>query len=164
MNRYETIFVTRPSAEGISNKELENKFQKLIKKKKGKIHIQQDWGKQRLAYEVKREIKGQYHYLGFEGTSELLKEVEQLFRLDESVIKFQSHRVEGEFDAQLITPSSAPDRYPPGKSHGYGDFERPSRSHPFPSSEKFQSQNTDESFEKGGEKPRTESPDAKEDK
>ena len=103
LRRYETLFVIRPDWEESSRKAFAVKVKELISKQKGKVHLYEDLGKQRLAYEVQKNIKGNYFYLGFEGNEELMPELDRQFRLTEGVIKYQTCLVSGDFDPTLVT-------------------------------------------------------------
>ena len=115
-NRYETIFVTNPDLEDAKRKAMLKKMADTVKKKKGKVHVSEDCGKFKLAYEVKRNIKGNFMYLGYEGDLSVIKDVERSLRLDESVIKFITVKVD-EFDPKIVPLSSKPDL---GKRSGSG--------------------------------------------
>lgn len=108
MARFETIYITRPDLEDDSRKAIAEKLKGYITEHKGTVHVEQDWGKQKLGYEIKKQIKGFYTYLGFEGSGDLLREVERALRLNESVIKFMSTSVEGEFDPTFTIAERAP--------------------------------------------------------
>ena len=126
--KYETIFITKPDLEDSANSTLHKKISSLISKKGGKVHVLEDKGKLRLAYEIKKNMKGRYHYLGFEGEGTLLKEVERNLKLSESVIKFQSHRIENDFNS-TITPMEMgrSSSFSRGKPKGSYDGGRESR-------------------------------------
>jgi small subunit ribosomal protein S6 len=117
--RFETIYITRPELDEEARTALCKKFEGVVQKNKGKVVVTENWGKQRLAYDVKKQMKGNYHYVGFEGTREVMLELERNLKINEGVIKFQTHRVEGEFDA-VFSPMG--DRERPFKGGGYKPF------------------------------------------
>lgn len=126
MKKYETIFVMKPDLDEAVKANIPVKMTTLIEREKGKVHVSHDLGKQRLAYEVKKEHKGHYHYLGFEGTGDLLKEVEKNLRLNEGVMKFISFRVEGDFNHNLnFITFKAPSAAAPMRRREGGDFDGP---------------------------------------
>jgi len=54
-------------------------------------------GKKKLAYEIKHDRRGTYILLQFESAQEnVVSELERLYRLEDSVIKFLTVRVEEE--------------------------------------------------------------------
>jgi small subunit ribosomal protein S6 len=63
MNRnYETVFITNPNTTEARLTELHNRTKQTIEASKGKILNLDDWGKRKLAYSIKKEIKA---VLGF---------------------------------------------------------------------------------------------------
>jgi small subunit ribosomal protein S6 len=123
MKRYETIYITRPDLEEDTRNSLQEKFKKIVEKGKGKVHVLENWGKMRLAYEVKRQLKGVYTYMGFEGLPNILKDLERNLRLTESVLKFQTVRIDGEFKAELTHPErfDRTDRFRGGDRKDFSD-------------------------------------------
>jgi small subunit ribosomal protein S6 len=94
MRKYETIFILDPDLEeGIAQSAIE-KIKGIITQGSGEIHKTEDWGKRKLAYEVKKKSKGHYILIHFSGTPTLLSELERNFRVMDAVIKFQSVRLD----------------------------------------------------------------------
>jgi small subunit ribosomal protein S6 len=92
--KYETIFILDPDLEeGIAQSAIE-KIKGIITQGNGEIHKTEDWGKRKLAYEVKKKSKGHYILIHFSGTPALLSELERNFRVMDAVIKFQSVRLD----------------------------------------------------------------------
>jgi|SRR5579863_1005395 len=88
MNSYETIFIVKPS---LSEDEVEKtivKIKEVIQKNGGEPSKVENWGKRKLAYEVRKEKRGTYVLLSFKGSGSLVTELERNYRLDESIIKF----------------------------------------------------------------------------
>jgi small subunit ribosomal protein S6 len=56
----------------------------------------ENWGRRKLAYEVKRERKGTYAYFYFKGPGNVVGDLERAYRLEDSIVKFLSVRLEKE--------------------------------------------------------------------
>jgi small subunit ribosomal protein S6 len=94
MRKYETIFILDPDLEeGMAQSAIE-KIKGIITQGNGEILKVEDWGKRKLAYEVKKKSKGQYILIHFSGIPTLLSELERNFRVMDAVIKFQSVRLD----------------------------------------------------------------------
>jgi len=94
MRKYETIYILDPDLEeGIAQSAIE-KIKGIITQGNGEILKTEDWGKRKLAYEVKKKSKGHYILIHFSGTPTLLSELERNFRVMDAVIKFQSVRLD----------------------------------------------------------------------
>ncbi|MCJ7705887.1 MAG: 30S ribosomal protein S6 [Desulfobacterales bacterium] len=110
MRKYETIFILDPDLEeGIAQSAIE-KIKGIITQGNGEILKVEDWGKRKLAYEVKKKSKGQYILIHFSGTPALLSEVERNFRVMDAVIKFQSVRLDERGESASL--GTAPDDQP----------------------------------------------------
>jgi small subunit ribosomal protein S6 len=93
MRKYETIFILDPDLEEEQALSVIEKAKGIITQTNGEILKVEDWGKRKLAYEVKKKAKGHYILIHFLGSSALLSELERNFRVMDAVIKFQSVRL-----------------------------------------------------------------------
>ncbi len=94
MRKYETIFILDPDLEETVAQSAIEKIKGIITQSNGEILKLEDWGKRKLAYEVKKKSKGHYILLHFSGPPPLLSELERNFRVMDAVIKFQSVRLD----------------------------------------------------------------------
>jgi small subunit ribosomal protein S6 len=93
MRKYETIFILDPDLEDEQALSVIEKVKGIITQTKGEILKVEDWGKRKLAYEVKKKPKGHYILIHFLGSPALLSELERNFRVIDAVIKYQSVRL-----------------------------------------------------------------------
>lgn len=112
--KYESIFILDPDLEeGVAQSAIE-KIKGVITQGNGEILKVEDWGKRKLAYEVKKKSKGHYILIHFSGTPALLSELERNYRVMDAVIKFQSIRLD---DKETSVPTaSPPDDQPEGQA------------------------------------------------
>jgi len=94
MRKYETIFILDPDLEEEQTQSVVEKIKGIITQTNGEILKVEDWGKRKLAYEVKKKPKGHYFLVHFLGSPALLSELERNFRVMDPVIKFQSVRLD----------------------------------------------------------------------
>jgi small subunit ribosomal protein S6 len=94
MRKYETIFILDPDLEEEQTQSTIEKVKGIITQTNGEILKVEDWGKRKLAYEVKKKAKGHYILIHFLGSPTLLSELERNFRVMDAVIKFQSVRLD----------------------------------------------------------------------
>lgn len=87
MNKYESIIIVKPSIDKKQQKEIENKYSKLINEN-GKLESFESLGKRRLAYEINKNKEGIYMQFNFESKASFIAELERQYRIDEDVIKF----------------------------------------------------------------------------
>lgn len=88
MASYETVFIVRPSLPDDDVEKVGEKIKGVITRHGGSILRVENWGKKKLAYEVRREKRGTYVLLHFSADGKAVGELERAYRLDESIIKF----------------------------------------------------------------------------
>ena len=94
---YESIFILRASLTDEETSAVMEKMQKALEKLEATIVKAENWGKKKLAYEIDHERRGAYVLLQFESAQgNVVSELERLYRLEDSVIKFLTVRVEEE--------------------------------------------------------------------
>jgi small subunit ribosomal protein S6 len=98
MNHYETIYIVNPTLDDDSLKEAIDKFSNLIKKLKGYIVKVNEWGKRKLAYEVKRFDKGYYVVLDFCALPKMVTELERNLKLDDRILKYITVKIDENVD------------------------------------------------------------------
>ncbi len=94
MQAYESIFIIRPSLSDEETQKLVEKMKGVVEKHGGTVLKTETWGRKKLAYEVKRERKGTYAYMTFQAGGATVSELERAYRLEDSVIKFLTVRLE----------------------------------------------------------------------
>lgn len=102
---YETIFILRPeiNQEGISS--VNNRVRHVIESMGGKVIKLDNWGKRKLAYEIKKQLKGIYLYWQYLGSTGVVEEIERNLRMLESVIRYYTVKVDEDV-APDVRPSA----------------------------------------------------------
>ena len=85
MNHYEIVFVVDPQLDKESK--LFEKCLEKIKSINGITHRSEDVGLRTLAYPINDKNTGHYYLLNFECDPRNLKEIESLFKFDESIMR-----------------------------------------------------------------------------
>ena len=98
MNHYETIYIVNPTLDDEALKEAIDKFSNLIKKLKGYIVKVNEWGKRKLAYELKRFDKGYYVVLDFCALPKMVTELERNLKLDDRILKYITVKIDENVD------------------------------------------------------------------
>ena len=86
MAKYETMLVTKVTADEEANAALVNKFKTLIEAH-GTIDSVDDWGKRRLAYPIEDETEGMYTVIKFTSGPEFPAELERVYGITEGVLR-----------------------------------------------------------------------------
>ena len=85
MNHYEIVFVVDPQLD--TESKLFNKCLDTVKSIDGLIHRSEDIGIRKLAYPINDKNTGHYFLLNIECDPKKLKDVEALFKFDESIMR-----------------------------------------------------------------------------
>ena len=98
---YESIFIIRQSLPEEETGGIIDKMKGAIEKQGGTLLKVDNWGKKKLAYEVDHDRRGTFVHFQFEANGQVIGQLERLYRLEDSVLKFLTIRVE-EKDLQPV--------------------------------------------------------------
>jgi len=115
MQKYETIFIINPDLTDEDTKGIIEKVSGIIQRLKGETLKVEEWGRRKLAYEIKKMSKGYYVLIHFTGTTEVLNEIERNLRLIDGVLKFQTVRLDKKAEriAQMLSREQVFEREEP---------------------------------------------------
>jgi len=102
MRHYETIFIVNPELTDEDYKAVLNKFSALVEKLKGVMIKVEEWGKQKLAYNVKKFDRGSYVLFDYCGAPGFPAEFERDLKLDDRVIKYQTVKLADTVDPEEL--------------------------------------------------------------
>ena len=100
MNKYEVMYVIDAALEDSARNELISYFSGIVEKNAGTIDRVDEWGKRRLAYAINYKTEGYYVLLYIQGPSELPRELERNFQINDNVLRYLVIRYEGELPAK----------------------------------------------------------------
>ena len=100
---YETIFILRPDTNQDGIQSVNTRVRGVIESGGGTLLKVDNWGKRKLAYEVKKQLKGIYLFFAYLGQAGLLEEVERNLRLTDSVIRYYSVKMAENVDPAART-------------------------------------------------------------
>jgi small subunit ribosomal protein S6 len=86
MKKYETLFVLNPNLDEEALKATIERLKGVIEQD-GTVTTIDEWGKRRLAYEIKDMNEGFYYLINFEANPELPKELDRIFRITDAVLR-----------------------------------------------------------------------------
>lgn len=93
MNKYETIYIIRPTVEEEGIKALEEKFKAIIEAN-GEIETIDEWGKRKLAYLIDDIGEGFYVYMKYNATQDVPKELDRVFGITEDILRHMIVKIE----------------------------------------------------------------------
>src|SRR6185295_12051818 len=95
---FETIFILRPDTNQDGIQLVNTRVRSVIDQLGGKLMKLDNWGKRKLAYEVKKQLKGIYLYWQYLGTTGTVEEIERNLRMMDAVIRYYTVKVDENVD------------------------------------------------------------------
>lgn len=87
MNKYEIMFIVKADLSEDEEKATVKSFEKVLTDMGAKIVNSKDLGQKKLAYEIKKQVRGYYHLLNVECDSKAVKEFDIKALIDEKIIR-----------------------------------------------------------------------------
>ena len=98
---YDLIFIARPATPEDEIKKVLSAIEHACADKNAKIEKTENWGTRKLAYKVMKHREGMYTYMQIRtGNPELVHEVERRLGVLDSVIKYQTVRIDEDLKRQ----------------------------------------------------------------
>jgi small subunit ribosomal protein S6 len=95
---YETIFIVHPDAGTEVIDRVAGRCREVVGKLSGKLIKAENWGRRRLAYPVRKNVKGIYIYLRYLGYADMVHELERNLRMLDPVIKYMTVKIDEDVD------------------------------------------------------------------
>lgn len=86
MKPYEIMFILVPNEKEVLDKEIRY-VENLIEKNGGKIEKTEQWGKKRLAYDIRDLEEGYYVLITFSAERTYVRELDKVMRIREAVLR-----------------------------------------------------------------------------
>ena len=102
MRRYETIVIVNPDVGDEKREPVFDRIRELISQQNGILVKIDNWGTKKLAYEIKKKVRGFYSRIDYCGSGPLVDEIERFFRIDDRVLKFMTIMQEEKVDPERI--------------------------------------------------------------
>ena len=96
------IYIINPNLDTESLSEVVDKFSDIITKLKGYVVKIRQWGKRKLAYEVKQFDKGYYVVCDFCGDPVTVNELERNLKLDDRVLQYITVKIDEDVDPEEL--------------------------------------------------------------
>ena len=100
--RYETIFITPADIPDEELQALIERYSAIITGRKGIMVKVEKWGKRKLAYEIKKHLRGYYILLDFAGQTDVVNEMERNFKIDDKILKYMTIKKDDVADLKVL--------------------------------------------------------------
>ena len=87
MNKYEIMFIVKADVSEEDEKNTVKAFEKVLTDMGAQIINSKDLGQKKLAYEIKKQVRGYYHILNVECDSKAVKEFDRKALIDEKILR-----------------------------------------------------------------------------
>lgn len=104
MNNYELALVVTAKIEDDARAEVVEKAKAYITRAAGVITNVEEWGKKRLAYEIKDQREAYYYFIHFEAETSVPAQVETDLRIMDNVLRYLIVRKDEEDD--VVAPEA----------------------------------------------------------
>jgi small subunit ribosomal protein S6 len=98
LRTYETIYILRPDTQNEKVAEVNQRVKGIIESMGGVVLAVDNWGKRKLAYEIKKELKGIYLFWEYLATPGVVSEFERNMRMLDPVIRYMTIATERDVD------------------------------------------------------------------
>jgi small subunit ribosomal protein S6 len=104
LREYHTLYVLRPETaeEGIA--QVNGRIRGIIAEQGGKLLKIENWGKRRLAYEIKKQLKGIYLSWRYLAPASVVAEIERNLRMLDPVVRYFTVRVASDVKPESSAP------------------------------------------------------------
>jgi small subunit ribosomal protein S6 len=93
INKYELMLIVNPNADEERQKEIVDRLRATVEKDGGNVAANDEWGKKKLAYEIKKEPEGVYTIITFTAIPQTLAEVERVLGITDEVLRIKTIRM-----------------------------------------------------------------------
>ena len=93
INKYELMLIVNPNADEERQKEIVERLRTTVEKDKGQVAGIDEWGKKKMAYEIKKETEGVYTVITFTASPQTLAEVERVLGITDEVLRVKTIRL-----------------------------------------------------------------------
>ncbi|MCD6425464.1 MAG: 30S ribosomal protein S6 [Anaerolineales bacterium] len=88
MRDYELVIIVTPEIDETATAEVVEKVKSWITEVGGSIESFEEWGRQKLAYLIRKNKEGQYYLFNLKLEPSAVVNLERNFRLQESILRF----------------------------------------------------------------------------
>lgn len=94
MRKYEILYIIRPDIDEEGKKMLVERFDNVLKENGAEIIESKEWGRRRLAYEIKKYRDGIYHLINLRSEPKAVQEFDRLAKINDDIIRHMIVKLE----------------------------------------------------------------------
>jgi len=101
---YETIWIVKSDLGAPGIKEILENATTALEGGNGHVNKVDEWGMKRLAYPIQKKNEGYYTLIDFNAVPETVTKMENVFRYNEDVVRYQTVRLDEEYVEPVVEP------------------------------------------------------------
>ena len=109
MKGYELCIIFQPDTSDTVMDELFGTLGEAIAKYSGSITKTEKWGKRNLKFAIKKQTKGNFCFMFFNGTADILKDIDRIVRYNEQILRYTIMKLNKDFSLAVADSAAAPD-------------------------------------------------------
>ena len=87
MNKYEIMCIVKTDIDEKTQKEVVKTFEKVLTDMKAKVVNSKDMGQRKLAYPIKKQLRGNYYVFNVEASVAAVREFDRKAKIDENILR-----------------------------------------------------------------------------
>ena len=87
MNKYEIMFIVKSENDEKTIKDTVSSFEKILVDMKAKIVNKKEMGQKKLAYPIKKQVRGNYYLFNVEASVAAINEFDRKAKIDENILR-----------------------------------------------------------------------------
>ena len=87
MNKYEMMFIVKATMEESNVKTAAENVKKLAESLKAKVESFKEMGQKKLAYPIKKQLRGNYYVFNVEASVAAVREFDRKAKIDENILR-----------------------------------------------------------------------------
>ena len=115
MKGYELCIIFQPDTNDAVMDELFGTLGDAIVKHNGSITKTEKWGKRNLKFSIKKQSKGNFCFMFFNGTAEALKDIDRIVRYNEQILRYTIMKLDKDFSLTVADSAAAAETAPAGQ-------------------------------------------------
>jgi small subunit ribosomal protein S6 len=111
LREYETVYILKPDTAQDEISQMNTRVRGILESMGGKLLDLDNWGKRKLAYEIRKQLKGIYLYWRYLAPSGVVEEIQRNLRMLDTVIRYHTIRVDENIVPDTRTTAVDDDRF-----------------------------------------------------
>ena len=102
LRKYELIYIVQPEATDEGKARVDARVREVIERFEGKLLRREEWGKRKLAYEIRKFAKGIFYYFVFAAPPGTTREIERNLRMLDDCMRYQTIKLDDNITPEML--------------------------------------------------------------